>query len=81
MIWTLAIGLLCMLPLNMLAQENDVAGSSDYPLLSRMPDYNIRDYQEFDSWTEDLSKISTYNDLPENVQTYFSFIEKHIFLY
>ena len=65
MIWKLGIGLLCMLPLNILAQENDVAGSSDYPLLSRMPDYNIRNYQEFDF---DAHDFRTGDDTSEVVE-------------
>ncbi|WP_156683483.1 adenylosuccinate synthase [Oceanivirga miroungae] len=35
-------------------------------------------YKELDSWTEDISKITNYDDLPENCKKYVEFIEKEL---
>jgi len=33
-------------------------------------------YEELDGWTEDISEIKEYKDLPENVRKYIDYIEK-----
>jgi len=33
-------------------------------------------YTELDGWSEDISKCSTYDDLPKNAKTYIDFLEK-----
>lgn len=33
-------------------------------------------YKEFDGWTEDISQMSEYDQLPENAKTYLRFIEE-----
>lgn len=35
-------------------------------------------YKTFEGWNEDISKISKYEDLPENCKKYIDFIEKHL---
>lgn len=35
-------------------------------------------YQEFDAWTEDISKIKTYDELPINCKKYIEFIENYL---
>ena len=35
-------------------------------------------YREFDGWSEDISKISNYNELPENCKKYLKFIEEFL---
>ncbi|UCC85223.1 MAG: OmpA family protein [Gemmatimonadota bacterium] len=48
----LLLGLLCTIPAA--AQEQDVSGSSDHPLLSRMEGFYIWDYSEFEHESEDF---------------------------
>ena len=33
-------------------------------------------YKEFDGWTEDISQMSEYDQLPENAKAYLRFIEE-----
>ena len=33
-------------------------------------------YEELDGWSEDISKIKNYDDLPENAKKYIEYIEK-----
>ena len=33
-------------------------------------------YKEFDGWKEDISKMETYDQLPENCKKYLQFIEE-----
>lgn len=35
-------------------------------------------YKTFEGWNEDISKISKYEDLPENCKKYIDFIERHL---
>jgi adenylosuccinate synthase len=35
-------------------------------------------YKTFKGWTEDLSKIRRYNDLPKAAKDYLSFVEKYL---
>lgn len=35
-------------------------------------------YKEFDSWTEDISNITNYEDLPENCKRYIEYIEGYL---
>ncbi|MCV3753861.1 adenylosuccinate synthase [Ureaplasma zalophigenitalium] len=35
-------------------------------------------YEEFDGWDEDISKMTTYADLPNNAKRYLAFIEKSV---
>lgn len=35
-------------------------------------------YQEFEGWKEDISKCTTYNELPVNAKNYISFIEEYL---
>ncbi len=35
-------------------------------------------YKEFDGWTEDISKMSTYDELPKNCKDYLRFIEDFV---
>ena len=35
-------------------------------------------YAKLDGWTEDISDIKEYNDLPLNVKKYVEFIEKEV---
>ena len=35
-------------------------------------------WKVFDGWTEDISQIRNYEDLPENCKKYIDFVEKHI---
>lgn len=35
-------------------------------------------YKDFDGWTEDISKIRTFEDLPENCQRYVEYIEGYL---
>jgi len=35
-------------------------------------------YKEFNGWTEDISKVTKFKDLPKNAQTYVSEIEKDL---
>lgn len=42
------ISLLIISSLSLKAQNNDVKGSKDHDLLSRMPDYNIRKYWDYE---------------------------------
>lgn len=50
-------------------------------LTQDMP-YDIKEavpvYQEFDGWTEDLTSISDYHQLPVKLKAYIEFIEQHL---
>ncbi len=50
-------------------------------LTQDMP-YDIKEavpvYQEFDGWTEDLTSISDYHQLPVKLKVYIEFIEQHL---
>ncbi len=35
-------------------------------------------YKEFEGWTEDISKMSTYDELPENCKKYIAYIEEFV---
>jgi adenylosuccinate synthase len=35
-------------------------------------------YKEFDGWTEDITKVKRYNDLPENAKKYVEFIKNEL---
>ncbi len=35
-------------------------------------------YKEFPGWKEDISKLTSYNDLPENLKKYIQFIEQEV---
>ncbi len=35
-------------------------------------------YKEFEGWDEDITKVETYDDLPENLKKYIEFIEQEV---
>ena len=35
-------------------------------------------YEELEGWTEDITKVRSYDELPENAKRYIEFIEKHL---
>lgn len=35
-------------------------------------------YEELEGWDEDLTKVTSYDELPKNAQKYIEFIEKHL---
>jgi adenylosuccinate synthase len=51
----------------------------DYFTSSTTKLYNYEPiYEELDGWNEDLTKVTSYDELPKNAQKYIQFIEKHL---
>ncbi|MEP2023906.1 adenylosuccinate synthetase, partial [Reichenbachiella sp.] len=56
---------------------------ADGILTDQMP-YDLNDntatpvYESFEGWSEDLTEISSYNDLPASLKSYVEFIERHV---
>ncbi|MGS0748796.1 adenylosuccinate synthase [Halpernia sp. GG3] len=51
----------------------------DYFTSSTTKLYNYEPiYEELDGWEEDLTKVTSYDELPKNAQKYIEFIEKHL---
>ena len=50
----------------------------DYPYIESIHYKAEPVYQAFDGWTEDISSVKNFEDLPKNAQTYIKAIEDFI---
>lgn len=64
---------ICLMKIDVLSGMDKI-----YVGVGNYPDGNGCDLTMFDGWTEDLSKIKTYNNLPEKCKELISFIQDFI---